>query len=51
MFEILETENILAGKNRLTLLPPKSDLLPQLLAAQPGNGDGDSNRIQPLGKK
>lgn len=49
MFEILETENILAGKNRLTLLPPKSDLLPQLLAAQPGAGD--SGRIQPLGKK
>ncbi len=49
MFEILETENILAGQNRLTLLPPKSDLLPQLLAAQPG--DGDSSRIQPLGKR
>jgi regulator of protease activity HflC (stomatin/prohibitin superfamily) len=49
MFEILETENILAGKNRLTLLPPKSDLLPQLLAAQPG--DSDSTRLQSLGKK
>jgi regulator of protease activity HflC (stomatin/prohibitin superfamily) len=34
MFEILETENILAGKNKLTLLPTNSNLLGQLLAAE-----------------
>ncbi len=36
MFEILETENTLAGKSKLTLLPPQSGLLSQLVAATPG---------------
>ncbi len=34
MFEILETQKILEGKGGLTLVPPGSDLLNQLLAAQ-----------------
>lgn len=33
MFEILETQRILEGKGQLTLVPPKSDLLNQLLTA------------------
>ncbi|HDQ34953.1 MAG TPA: SPFH/Band 7/PHB domain protein [Chloroflexi bacterium] len=34
MFEILEMQKILEGAGRLTLVPPGSDLLTQLLAAQ-----------------
>lgn len=34
MFEILETQKILDGKGHLTLVPPHSELLTQLLAAQ-----------------
>ncbi len=33
MFEILETQKILEGKGQLTLVPPKSELLNQLLTA------------------
>jgi regulator of protease activity HflC (stomatin/prohibitin superfamily) len=36
MFEILETQRILEGKGQLTLVPPKSELLNQLLAALKG---------------
>ncbi|MDQ3250011.1 MAG: SPFH domain-containing protein [Chloroflexota bacterium] len=34
LFEILETERILEGKGRITLIPAQSELLAQLLAAQ-----------------
>jgi regulator of protease activity HflC (stomatin/prohibitin superfamily) len=34
MFEILETQNILEGRGQLTLVPPGSELLTQLLAAR-----------------
>jgi regulator of protease activity HflC (stomatin/prohibitin superfamily) len=34
VFEILETQKILEGKGALTLVPPRSDLLNQLLAAK-----------------
>lgn len=34
MFEILETQKILEGKGKLTLVPPKSDLINQLIAAR-----------------
>ena len=34
LFEILETQKILEGKGQLTLVPPHSDLLNQLLAAK-----------------
>ncbi len=34
MFDILETQKILEGKARITLIPPKNELLPQLLAAE-----------------
>jgi regulator of protease activity HflC (stomatin/prohibitin superfamily) len=37
MFDILETQKILEGKARVTLLPPKNELLPQLLAAEGGS--------------
>ncbi len=36
MFEILEMQKILAGDARIVFVPPKSELLNQLLAAQPG---------------
>ena len=36
MFDILETQKILEGKARITLLPAKNDLIPQLLAAESG---------------
>jgi regulator of protease activity HflC (stomatin/prohibitin superfamily) len=49
MFEILETENILAGKNKLTLLPPQSGLLAQLVAAASDGRDIVLER--PSGKK
>lgn len=35
IFEILETQRLLEGKAKITLLPPKSELLAQLLAASP----------------
>jgi regulator of protease activity HflC (stomatin/prohibitin superfamily) len=34
LFEILETQKILEGKGQLTLVPPRSELLSQLIAAQ-----------------
>ena len=34
VFEILETQKILEGKGQLTLLPPRSELLNQLIAAR-----------------
>ncbi len=34
MFEVLETQNIISGEARITMLPEKSDLLAQLLASQ-----------------
>lgn len=34
VFEILETQKILEGKGQLTLVPPKSDILNQLLTSQ-----------------
>jgi hypothetical protein len=34
MFEILETQRILEGKGQLTLVPPHSELLNQLLVAR-----------------
>lgn len=36
MFEILEMQNIVDGEARITFVPPKSELLTQLLAAQDG---------------
>ena len=33
MFDILETQKIVEGEARITLIPPKNELLPQLLAA------------------
>ena len=38
MFDVLETQNIVEGEARITLLPPKNELLPQLLAAEGGSG-------------
>jgi hypothetical protein len=34
VFEILETQKILEGKGYLTLTPPRSELLNQLIAAR-----------------
>ena len=34
MFEVLETEQILASENRLTILPKGHEMLSQLLAAE-----------------
>jgi regulator of protease activity HflC (stomatin/prohibitin superfamily) len=34
MFEILETENILSGEGKLTLVPPNSDMLNQFFTAR-----------------
>jgi hypothetical protein len=34
VFEILETQKILEGKGQLTLVPPRSELLNQLVAAR-----------------
>ncbi len=36
MFEILEMQKIVEGEARITFVPPKSELLNQFLAAQPG---------------
>lgn len=37
LFEVLETQRVLAGPARVTLVPEKSDLLATWLAAQPGS--------------
>ena len=34
MFDILETQKIVEGKARITIIPPKNELIPQLLAAE-----------------
>ena len=34
MFDILETQKIVEGKARITIIPPKNELLPQLLSAE-----------------
>ena len=34
MFDILETQKIVEGKARITIIPAKNDLIPQLLAAE-----------------
>jgi regulator of protease activity HflC (stomatin/prohibitin superfamily) len=34
LFDILETQKIIEGQARITLIPPKNELLPQLLAAE-----------------
>ncbi len=36
MFDILEAQKIVEGEARITMVPPKSDLLTQLLVAQGG---------------
>jgi regulator of protease activity HflC (stomatin/prohibitin superfamily) len=38
MFEILEMQSVLEGQARITFVPPKSDLLNQLVAAHDGGG-------------
>lgn len=35
MFDVLETEGVLAGEARITIVPPKSELLAQWIAARP----------------
>ena len=47
MFEILEMQNLVEGEARITIVPPKSELLNHLLAAQPG---GKSPAPPPLKK-
>ncbi len=34
MFDILETQKVIEGEARITLIPPKSELLAQLIAAE-----------------
>jgi hypothetical protein len=34
MFAILETQQILAGESKISIIPPKSELLTQLLASK-----------------
>jgi len=34
LFDILETQKIIEGEARITLIPPKNELLPQLLAVE-----------------
>ncbi len=43
MFDILEAQKVMEGKARITLVPPKSELLVELLAAQ-----GVSEPVPPL---
>jgi len=43
LFEVLEAQKIIEGEARITMLPGKSDLLGELLAARPGN---ESSRPQ-----
>jgi regulator of protease activity HflC (stomatin/prohibitin superfamily) len=43
MFDILEAQKLVEGGARITLIPPKNDLLPQLLAAH-GGGTSEERR-------
>ena len=38
MFDILETQQILQGEAKISILPPKSDLLAQLFASKGASG-------------
>jgi len=42
MFDILETQQILGGEAKISILPPKSDLLAQLIASR------DPSKVPPL---
>jgi regulator of protease activity HflC (stomatin/prohibitin superfamily) len=42
MFEILEMQSVVDGEARITFVPPKSDLLNQLVAAHDGGGGKSS---------
>ena len=42
MFEILETQSLLDSEARITLVPPKGDLLTQLLTADATQENADS---------
>src|SRR5258708_36754300 len=46
LFETLETQNIIQGEAAITLLPPKSDLLAQLLQVQ-GRPTAQRSKISP----
>ena len=46
MFDILETQKVVAGNARITLVPPRSELLSQLLAAR-----SPSAAISPLARQ
>jgi len=38
LFEILETQKIIEGEERITMLPQQNGLLAELLAVAPGRG-------------
>lgn len=47
LFEVLETQRVLAGPARVTLVPEKSDMLAAWLAAQPGSPPSPSPASPP----
>lgn len=47
MFDILETQQIVGGAKKITLVPPKSDLLTQLLASREQKSDSLPPMVPP----
>ena len=51
MFEILEMQSIIEGEARITFVPEKSELLSQLLVAEPGSSNSKPKLPPPLKKQ
>lgn len=49
MFDILETQKVIEGEARITLIPPKSELLAQLIAAEGQDTPRDKAAVLPPG--
>jgi regulator of protease activity HflC (stomatin/prohibitin superfamily) len=47
LFEILDTQRLMAGQARITLLPPGKPMLSELLAARPGEAVDGAARLVP----
>jgi hypothetical protein len=46
LFEILDTQRLMAGQAKIPLLPPGKPMLSELLAARPGEAvDGAGNLV------
>jgi len=48
LFNVLETQNIIAGEANITIIPRNAELLGQLVAARRREGGDEINKIEPV---